>query len=69
MVGPDGNRAGLAGKTSRATRPGASFRREEGVCGFYITQKLGISAAATSTHLKILTLAGLSGDWLQSSHA
>jgi len=39
--------------------PEHPFDAKEGVCGLYIAQKLGISAAATSTHLKILTLAGL----------
>ena len=39
--------------------PEHPFDEQEGVCGLYIAQKLGISSAATSTHLKILTAAGL----------
>ncbi len=35
------------------------YDEEEGVCGLYIAQKLGISPAATSAHLKVLTAAGL----------
>lgn len=30
----------------------------EGVCGLYIAQKLGVSPATASVHLKILTQAG-----------
>ncbi|WP_159914675.1 helix-turn-helix transcriptional regulator [Pantoea sp. 18069] len=30
----------------------------EGVCGLYIAQKLGISPATASVHLKVLTQAG-----------
>lgn len=45
--------------------PESHFRADElydekhGLCGLYIAQKLGISPASTSAHLKILTLAGL----------
>jgi len=39
--------------------PDQPYREEEGVCGLYIAQKLGISPASTSSHLKVLTLAGL----------
>lgn len=39
--------------------PEFPFDEAEGVCGLYIARKLGISPAATSTHLKVLTLAGL----------
>lgn len=39
--------------------PDQPFDEEEGVCGLYIAQKLGISPASTSAHLKVLTLAGL----------
>ena len=39
--------------------PEHPFDEAEGVCGLYIAQKLGISPAATSVHLKILTQAGL----------
>jgi ArsR family transcriptional regulator len=35
------------------------YDEEEGVCGLYIAQNLGISAASTSVHLKLLTQAGL----------
>ncbi|MBW9051039.1 ArsR/SmtB family transcription factor [Rhizobium mesosinicum] len=30
----------------------------EGVCGLYIAEKLGVTPATASVHLKILTLAG-----------
>jgi ArsR family transcriptional regulator len=39
--------------------PEHPFDEAEGVCGLYIAQKLGISPASTSVHLKILTQAGL----------
>ncbi len=39
--------------------PDQPYDEEEGVCGLYIAQKLGISPASTSVHLKILTRAGL----------
>lgn len=35
------------------------YDEEEGVCGLYIAQNLGISPASTSVHLKVLTQAGL----------
>ena len=39
--------------------PEHPYDEKEGVCGLYIAQKIGISPAATSTHLKVLTQAGL----------
>jgi DNA-binding transcriptional ArsR family regulator len=39
--------------------PEHPYDEAEGVCGLYIAQKLGISPASTSVHLKILTQAGL----------
>lgn len=39
--------------------PDQPYDEEEGVCGLYIAQKLGISPASTSVHLKVLTQAGL----------
>lgn len=39
--------------------PDQPYDEAEGVCGLYIAQKLGISPASTSVHLKVLTQAGL----------
>jgi len=38
--------------------PGQAFEECEGVCGLCISEKLGISPATASVHLKILTKAG-----------
>lgn len=34
------------------------FDEDEGVCGLYIAEKLGISAPTASVHLKVLTQGG-----------
>jgi ArsR family transcriptional regulator len=38
--------------------PEHPFKEEEGVCGLYISEKLGVSPATASVHLKVLTQAG-----------
>ena len=38
--------------------PDQPVDEEEGVCGLYIAEKLGISPATASVHLKVLTQAG-----------
>jgi ArsR family transcriptional regulator len=43
---------------SRHFGPKHPFDEKEGVCGLYIAEKLGVSPATASVHLKILTQAG-----------
>jgi DNA-binding transcriptional ArsR family regulator len=43
---------------SRHFGPEQPFDEKQGVCGMYIANKLAVSAATASTHLKILTQAG-----------
>jgi DNA-binding transcriptional ArsR family regulator len=43
---------------SRHFGPEHPFDEKEGVCGLYIAEKLGVSPATASVHLKILTQAG-----------
>jgi ArsR family transcriptional regulator len=38
--------------------PEHPVNEDEGVCGLYIAEKLGISPATASVHLKVLTQAG-----------
>jgi DNA-binding transcriptional ArsR family regulator len=43
---------------SRHFGPEHPIDENEGVCGLYIAEKLGVSPATASVHLKILTQAG-----------
>jgi ArsR family transcriptional regulator len=43
---------------SRHFGPEYPIDENEGVCGLYIAEKLGVSPATASVHLKILTQAG-----------
>ena len=43
---------------SRHFGPEHPIDKNEGVCGLYIAEKLGVSPATASVHLKILTQAG-----------
>ncbi len=43
---------------SRHFGPKHPIDEKEGVCGLYIAEKLGVSPATASVHLKVLTQAG-----------
>src|SRR5258708_37278996 len=43
---------------SRHFGPEHPIDEKEGVCGLYIAEKLGVSPATASVHLKVLTQAG-----------